>query len=78
MRKLIKKLICCLTATFMSVSMVCASGCNTTDSAPGTWQVNTTAPTPDSKGNVGDMWLDTSTYNIYRLTKTGWLLCGNI
>lgn len=79
MKRIFKKIIYGFTSVLMVTSIVFASGCQQINTAsPSKWQVNATAPTADSKGNVGDMWLDTSTYDIYQLTKDGWLLCGNI
>ena len=77
MKKIFKKLICLCFSVLMVTSMAFASGC-AGSSKPATWLVNNSAPTASSKGNVGDMWLDTSTYNVYEMTKNGWLLCGNI
>ena len=55
-----------------------ASGCSQASGAPAaTWQVNAFAPTAETQGNIGDMWLDTTTCDIYQLTADGWTLCGN-
>ncbi len=79
MKKIFRKIICVLTSVLMLSSVAFASGCKTKgNDAPATWKVNTTAPTATTEGNVGDMWLDTSTYDIYQLTENGWMLCGNI
>ena len=67
--------------TFVSLlllgNLTLAAACNNKERAA-TWLVNTSAPTTSSKGNVGDMWLDTSTYDIYQLQDDGWILCGSI
>ncbi len=79
MKKIFKKLIYGITSVFMAASMAFTVGCQqVNNSTHATWQVNTAAPTASSQGTIGDMWLDTSTYNIYQLTENGWLLCGNI
>ncbi len=73
-----KKALCLLTATLLIASSTVLSSCNKSSPSPAaTWMVNAFAPSTDTKGNVGDMWLNTSTYDIYQLTNEGWILCGN-
>lgn len=76
MKKILRKIICGFTSALLFASMVFASGCK--DNRPATWHVDPSAPTAASQGTLGDMWLDTSTYNVYEMTEDGWLLCGNI
>ena len=76
--KTIKKILCIVTATALICCCAMLGGCKADGGSPAaTWRVNASAPTSDTKGNVGDMWLDTSTYDIYQLTKDGWTVCGN-
>lgn len=42
------------------------------------WYVEGFAPTQETFGNLGDMFLDSSTYNIYRKDDMGWEFVGNI
>jgi len=77
-KNVFKKMICLCVSILLLVSALFVVGCAKEGSANGTWLVNDSAPTASSEGNVGDMWLDTSTYDIYQMTEDGWLLCGNI
>lgn len=35
------------------------------------WLVGTTAPDEKSKGRIGDMYLNTETFDLYQLSKSG-------
>ncbi len=77
-KKFLKKTACLLTVTLLIANFTIVGGCKKEDQPPAaTWQVNAFAPTAETKGNVGDMWLNTSTCDIYQLTENGWVLCGN-
>jgi len=72
------KFLCLVTAILLLASLTLLCGCGAQGGAPAAaWQVTNTAPTPSTPGRVGDMWLDTSTYDIYQMTEDGWVLCGN-
>ena len=62
---------------FVLASGIMLVGCG--ESAPSaSWQISPSAPTQQTAGNNGDMFLDTSTYNIYVKTTSGWQLVGCI
>ncbi len=73
-----KKIFSLFIAMIIAIVSFGLIGCNSENSRPATWQVNSYAPTADTKGVVGDMWLDTTTYDVYQLTNDGWIICGNI
>ena len=78
-KALLRKCSSLFVAALLFGTVAFSSGCNEAQSTPAAaWKVYATAPTASSQGNVGDMWLDTSTYDIYQLTDNGWILCGNI
>ena len=77
-KRFLKKAACLLAFTFLIASSTIMSGCNKNNQPPAAaWLVNNFAPTAETKGNVGDMWLNTATCDIYQLTVDGWVLCGN-
>ena len=77
MKKVIfKKFIYLLTVILIFCSVLVAGGCG--NNSAGTWIVSSSAPTAETIGNVGDMYLDTSSYDIYQKTDSGWMICGNI
>ena len=78
----LKKLLVCSALCFLSI-FSCAgllSGCdNLFAGAEGNkWIVEQVAPTVDYPGNLGDMYLDKSTFNLYRKVEIGWEFVGNI
>ncbi len=73
---IVKKIAYTFVSLLLLGNLALTAGCNNRERAA-IWQVNACAPTANSEGKIGDMWLDISTYDIYQLTADGWTLCGN-
>ena len=52
------------------------AGCDTTNSA--SWITGTGAPTAETKANVGELYFDKETCNLYQKTNNGWELITNL
>ena len=73
---LLKIFVCSLSVILILCNVLLLSGCG--NAPAGTWIVSSSAPTAETSGNVGDMYLDTSSYDVYQKTAEGWMICGNI
>lgn len=74
MKKSKKILISCITLILCTLSTV---GC--TNKSQGTmWYVENTDPNSSYSANVGDMYLNSTTDDLFQLTESGWNKIGNI
>lgn len=61
------------------LSLLLFSGCGSNKVESGNvWIVDSTKPTENTSAKNGDMYLDTSTYNLYQKQEDSWIKVGNI
>lgn len=64
----------CFAVIFLGTAL---SGCGEKPSST-TWQISPSAPTAETAGETGAMYLDTSNFDLYVKTDSGWQLLGSI